>query len=170
VRLSKDKGGRISRRKKGEEEMKKLITVILVVGLLAGMTTFALARGTAKEAKGMLDKAVAYLKANGKDKAFPVFNDQKGQFVKEDLYIYVLDLNGVVVSHGANAKLIGQPLIDLKDTDGKKFIKAIVDDAKAKGKGTMDYKWTNPTSKKVEQKSLFFEKVGDLIVACGYYK
>ena len=150
--------------------MKKLLAIILVVGFVAGMTTFALARGTAKEAKTMLDKAVAYLKANGKDKAFVAFNDQKGQFVKEDLYIYVLDPNGVVVSHGANAKLIGQKLIDLKDSDGKKFIKAIIDDAKAKGKGTMDYKWTNPTSKKVENKSIYFEKVGDLIVVCGFYK
>ncbi len=151
--------------------MKKLIAVILVVGLLVGMTSIALAsRGTAKEAKGMLDKAVAYLKANGKDKAFPVFNDQKGKFVKEDLYIYVLDQNGVVVSHGANAALIGKNLIDLKDSDGKQFIKAILDGAKAKGKGTMDYKWTNPTSKKVEAKSIFFEKVGDLVVACGFYK
>ncbi|MGO9136416.1 MAG: cache domain-containing protein [Syntrophales bacterium] len=150
--------------------MKKLITIILVIGLLAGMTTFALARGTAKEAKGMLDKAVAYYKANGKDKAFAAFNDQKGQFVKEDLYIYVLDPNGVVVSHGANAKLIGQKLNDLKDSDGKKFIQAILDEAKAKGKGTMDYKWTNPTSKKVENKSTFFEKVGDMIILCGYYK
>jgi signal transduction histidine kinase len=170
MRLSSDQGERISRRKKGEEEMKKLIMVILVVGLLAGMTTLALAKGTAKEAKGMLDKAVSYYKANGKDKAFAAFNDSKGQFVKEDLYIYVLDPKGVVVSHGTNAKLIGQPLIDLKDSDGKKFIKAILDEANAKGKGTMDYKWTNPTSKKVEQKSIFFEKVGDLVFACGYYK
>jgi cytochrome c len=150
--------------------MKKLITVILVVGLLAGMTTFALAKGTAKEAKGILDKAVVYLKANGKAKAFPAFDDLKGQFVKDDLYIYVLDQKGVVVSHGANHSLIGQPLIDLKDTDGKKFIKAIVDEANTKGKGTMDYNWTNPQTKKVEPKSVFFEKVGDLIVVCGYYK
>lgn len=157
-------------KKRRGEKMKRLITVILVVAFLAGMTTFALARGTAKEAKGMLDKAVAYYKANGKDKAFAAFDDQKGQFVKEDLYIYVLDPNGVVVSHGANAKLIGQKLIDLKDSDGKKFIQAILDEAKAKGKGTMDYKWTNPTSKKVEAKSIFFEKVGDLVIACGYYK
>jgi signal transduction histidine kinase len=82
----------------------------------------------------------------------------------------VLDPNGVVVSHGANAKLIGQKLIDLKDSDGKKFVQAILDEAKAKGKGTMDYKWTNPSSKKVEQKSTFFEKVGDLVIVCGFYK
>jgi len=150
--------------------MKKIITVILVVGLLAGMTTFALAKGTAKEAKGMLDKAVTYLKANGKDKAFAAFNDQKGQFVKDDLYIYVLDLTGTVVSHGTTPALIGKNLIDLKDSDGKKFVKAILDDAIAKGKGTLDYKWTNPTSKKVEKKSVFFEKVGDMILVCGFYK
>jgi cytochrome c len=150
--------------------MKKLIAVILVVGLLVGMTSVAMAKGTAKEAKTMLDKAVAYLKANGKDKAFAAFDDLKGQFVKDDLYIYVLDPTGTVVSHGANHALIGKNLIDLKDSDGKKFIKAIIDDAKAKGKGTMDYKWTNPTSKKVENKSIYFEKVGDLIVVCGFYK
>ena len=139
--------------------MKKLIAVILVVGLLVGMTSLALAaRGTAKEAKTMLDKAVAYLKANGKGKAFPAFDDLKGQFVKEDLYIYVLDLTGTVVSHGANHALIGKNLIDLKDSDGKKFIKAIIDDAKAKGKGTMDYKWTNPDQQEGGATSLFISK------------
>ena len=144
------------------------------MGILIGLLCFSFAnaaeKGTAKEAKALLDKAVAYYKANGKDKAFAAFNDTKGQFVHYDLYIYVLNLDGDVVSHGANAKLIGQHLIDLKDSDGKKFVKAIVDGAKAKGTGTMDYKWTNPTSKKIEQKSTFYEKVGDVILICGYYK
>jgi len=149
--------------------MKKILMGILI-GLLCFSFANAAEKGTAKEAKALLDKAVAYYKANGKDKAFAAFNDTKGQFVHYDLYIYVLNLDGDVVSHGANAKLIGQHLIDLKDSDGKKFVKAIVDGAKAKGTGTMDYKWTNPTSKKIEQKSTFYEKVGDVILICGYYK
>jgi len=144
------------------------------MGILIGLLCFSFAnaaeKGTAKEAKALLDKAVAYYKANGKDKAFAAFNDTKGKFVDRDLYIYVLNLKGDVVSHGANAKLIGQHLIELKDSDGKMFIKGIIDGANAKGTGTMDYKWTNPQSKRIEQKSTYFEKVGDIILVCGYYK
>lgn len=149
--------------------MKKILMGILI-GLLCISFANAAEKGTAKDAKALLDKAVAYYKANGQDNAFAAFNDTKGKFVHYDLYIYVLNLKGDVISHGANAKLIGQHLIDLKDSDGKKFVRAIVDGANAKGTGTMDYKWTNPTSKKIEQKSTFFEKVGDVILICGYYK
>ena len=42
--------------------------------------------------------------------------------------------------------------------------------AKTKGKGWQDYKFTNPVSKKIEQKSAYIEKVDDLIVGCGVYK
>jgi hypothetical protein len=42
--------------------------------------------------------------------------------------------------------------------------------AKAKNKGIMDYKRTNPQTKKIEQKSTFFERIGDVIIICGYYK
>ncbi|HVO66227.1 MAG TPA: cache domain-containing protein [Syntrophales bacterium] len=149
--------------------MKKVLMGILI-GLLCFSFANAAEKGTAKEAKALLDKAVAYYKANGKDKAFAAFNDTKGKFVDRDLYIYVLNLKGDVVSHGANAKLIGQHLIELKDSDGKMFIKGIIDGANAKGTGTMDYKWTNPQSKRIEQKSTYFEKVGDIILVCGYYK
>lgn len=149
--------------------MKKILMGILI-GLLCISFANAAEKGTAKDAKALLDKAVAYYKANGQEKAFAAFNDTKGKFVHYDLYIYVLNLKGDVISHGANAKLIGQHLIDLKDSDGKKFVRAIVDGANATGTGIMDYKWTNPTSKKIEQKSTFFEKVGDVILICGYYK
>jgi signal transduction histidine kinase len=149
--------------------MKKILMGILIGFLFVSFATAA-EKGTAKEAKAMLDKAVAYYKANGKDKAFAEFNDTKGKFVHNDLYIYVCDLKGVILSHGANAKLIGQNLLELKDSDGKPFIKAMVDAAKVKNQGTLDYKWTNPTSKKIEQKSIFFERVGDVILVCGYYK
>lgn len=149
--------------------MKKILMGILI-GLLCVSFANAAEKGTAKEAKALLDKAVAYYKANGKDKAYAAFNDTKGQFVHRDLYIYVSDLNAVILSHGANAKLIGQHLIDLKDSDGKKFMKALVDSARVKSQGTLDYKWTNPQSKKIEQKAIFYEKVGDVIIVCGYYK
>jgi cytochrome c len=148
----------------------KIVLTGILIGLLCVSFAYAQQKGTASEARTLLSSAVAYYKANGRDKAFAQFNNTKGRFVHSDLYIYVIDLKGDILSHGADAKLIGERLIDLKDASGKKFIKAIIDEAKAKNKGTMDYKWANPQTKKTEQKSTFFEKVGDVIIICGYYK
>ncbi len=150
--------------------MKRLVMVFLVVGLVLGGATFAMAKGTAKEAQANVDKAIAYFQANGQVKAFAAFDDPKGQFVKDDLYIYVLNMKGDIVSHGANKKLIGQHFIDIKDSNGKLFFREIIDVANKKGSGWVDYTWTNPVSKKIEPKSAYVKKSGDLIFCCGIYK
>ncbi|OPY10169.1 MAG: Cache domain protein [Syntrophaceae bacterium PtaB.Bin038] len=149
--------------------MKKVWIGLLIVALTAGFA-FAQAKGTPKEAQAMLAKAVEFYKANGQAKAFAAFDDPKGKFVDRDLYIYVSDLNAKILSHGANKALIGKTLIELKDSTGKQFMKELVDKAKTSASGTVDYKWTNPQSKKVEDKLVFFQKVGDVILACGAYK
>jgi cytochrome c len=149
--------------------MKKVIAAILIMGLLMVGVAYA-AHGTKQEATANVDKAIAFFKANGQAKAFAAFNDPKGQFVKNDLYIYVVDMKGDIVSHGANKALIGQHFIDIKDADGKLFFREIVNVAKTKGSGWVDYKWTNPVSKKVEPKSAYVKKSGDYIYCCGAYR
>lgn len=148
--------------------MKKGMAMILVALFVFGGVAYA--KGTAKEAQAMVEKAIAYFNANGKAAAFAAFDDPKGKFVKDDLYIYVVDMNGVIVSHGANKKLIGQHFIDIKDADGKLFFREIINIAKTKGSGWVDYKWTNPVTKRVEPKSAFVKKNGDYIFCCGVYK
>ena len=152
--------------------MKRIIAVICLASfmLAVGSIAFAAEFGTKAEAEAMVKKAVAEIKAVGQEKAFAEFNDLKGKFVDRDLYVAVYDLNGKCLAHGANAKMIGKDLIDLKDTDGKPFIKERNEMAKTKNSGWVDYKFTNPVTKKVEPKSQYFEKTGDLIVACGFYK
>ncbi|MBI5582921.1 MAG: cache domain-containing protein [Deltaproteobacteria bacterium] len=149
--------------------MKKILAAILVGIFLVGVSGVALA-STAAEATALVDKAIAFYKANGKDKAFAEFNNPKGQFVKGELYIFIWDLTGKVLAHGTNEKLIGKDVSQLKDVDGKLFVQEGVDLAKAKGSGWVDYKWTNPTTKKVEAKSTYVKKVDDLIFCCGIYK
>jgi cytochrome c len=149
--------------------MKKVLIGLLIVALTAGFA-FGQAKGTTKEAQSLLAKAVEFYKANGQAKAFAAFNDAKGKFVDRDLYIYVSDMNAKILAHGTNAALIGKTIIDLKDSDGKAFMKELVDKAKATNSGSIDYKWTNPTTKKVEAKTAFFQKVGDVILVCGAYK
>lgn len=150
--------------------MKKVCTVIMIVFFVVSFAYAQGQLGTADEAKTLMEKAVTYLKANGKDKAFEAFNNKKGDFVNKDLYIFVLDLNGKILSHGANEKLIGRDMMATKDKNGQLFIKKMVDLANAEGKGEVEYYWDNPVTKQVALKVSILEKVGDVIVACGYYK
>lgn len=129
-------------------------------------------RGTADEAVSLVKKAVAYLQANGREKAFAEFNNTKGQFVDRNLYIFVYDLKGtnLAIGNGNAAKMVGKNLIDMRDADDKYIIKSLIDIANTKGKGWFDYKWPNPVTKSIELKSSYVEKVDDILVGCGIYK
>jgi cytochrome c len=147
--------------------MKKLLIAILVNFLLV---SFAFAGGTAKEAQTLVEKGVAYLKANGKEKAFAEFTDTKGKFIDRDLYIFVVDFKGLTLAHGGNPKLVGKDMSELKDSDGKFFIKAFIELAKTKGSGWVDYKWQNPVTKQIEPKSSYIHRHEDYFLGCGIYK
>lgn len=148
------------------------ITSAILAFALANNATASDQKGTADEAVAMVKKAAAYLKANGKEKAFADFADKNNaQFHDRDLYIFVYDFNGIAVAHGNNPKMVGKNLLEMKDNDGVYIIKGFVDVAKSKGKGWVDYKWPNPVTKAIEQKSAYVEKVdGDLIIGSGIYK
>ena len=133
-------------------------------------TSYAADQGTAAEAEAMVKKAVAFIKANGPEKAYDEFTNGKS-FKDRDLYVVVYDLNGKNLAQGANPKLVGKDLIGLKDPDGKPLIQMFVDLAKTKGKGwTEGYKFLNPVSQKIEGKVMYLERVGDTLVGCGIYK
>jgi cytochrome c len=53
--------------------------------------------------------------------------------------------------------------------DGKHFIKEIVSTANAKGSGWIEYKWFHPMTKERMPKTVYFEKVDDLIICSGVY-
>lgn len=127
-------------------------------------------RGTPAEAKKMVEKAIAYIKANGQEKAFAEINNPKGKFVDRDMYITVIDMNGKCVARGFNPDLLGKDLTELKDPDGKFFIKERIEMAKTKGSGWQDYKYIDPLTKNVEPKRAYFKKYKDIIVMCGVYK
>lgn len=150
--------------------MKKLIGMLMILSLMLVSAAFAAEKGTPAEAEAMVKKAITYIKANGKDKAFAEFSNPKGQFTDRDLYIFVYDMNGKCVAHGQNARMVGKDLSDLTDADNKPFVKERIEIAKSKGKGWQNYKFSNPTTKKVEGKTAYIEKYEDVIVGSGAYK
>ena len=110
------------------------------------------------------------MKANGKEKAFAEFTNQKGKFIDRDLYIFAVDFKGLTLAHGGNQKLVGRDMYGLKDADDKFFIQKFIEVAKTKGNGWVDYKWSNPLTKKIENKSTYIQRVEDYFLGCGIYK
>ena len=131
------------------KSFKGLLCALAVLSFTASALAAA-DQGNADEAAAMVKKAVAFAKVNGKDKLLAEVVNNKGQFVDRDLYISVWNSKAVVLAHGANPKLIGKDIIDLKDADGKYFMKEIVSKAASAGSGWVDYKWVNPVSQEIQ--------------------
>jgi cytochrome c len=121
-----------------------------------------------KRAKELLIRAVAYYQEK-KDQALAAFMRQ-GEFIQGDLYVYVLSTNGIMLaSGGSSSALISRDISNMSDANGKLFFREMLDIAKSKGSGEVEYHWLNRVDHKVERKIAYFQKVGDVILAVGYY-
>jgi cytochrome c len=155
--------------------MKQLLRDVayaLAVGALATQApAFAKTDFASKdEAVAMVKKGVAFVKTNGKDKGYAEISNKKGQFIDRDLYLVVYGLDGTVFAHGANEKQVGRNLIDLKDIDGKLFVKERVELAQKQPSFWQEYKFTNPVTRKIEPKEMYCERLDDVVVCGGVYK
>lgn len=125
---------------------------------------------TTKDAELMVHQGIAYMKKEGKAKAFAAISDPNGPFRYKDLYLMVYDLDARCLAHGAKKERIGKTFMDEKDVDGKQFIKERIEIVKKHGKGWQDYKYANPTTNKIELKAVYFEEWDGVVVSGGAYK
>jgi cytochrome c len=135
-----------------------------------GSSAFAGDNATRDDAVKMVKEGIKFIKAQGNEKGYAEISRKGGKFTDRDLYLVVYGLDGVVHAHGANEKMVGKNLIELKDVDGKAFVKERVELARSKGVFWQDYKFTNPVTKKVEPKSMYCEKLDEVAVCGGVYK
>lgn len=144
----------------------------LAAALTLSLSSAAVAQqyGTADEAVALVKRAAAEVKANGTATACAAFADPAGGFQSKDLYVFVQDMKGVTICHAKNSGFTGKDLSGLKDTDGKPFMAEMVKLAADKGAGWVDYKWVNATTKKIEAKSSYVERSGDVFIGAGIYK
>ncbi|HYA15800.1 MAG TPA: cache domain-containing protein [Syntrophales bacterium] len=160
------------------------LAVAIFICLFVVTSAYAQQRGTPIEAKKLVEQAVAYVNANGEEKALKEFKKPRGKFFKEeeylfgydlkevlkdDLYIFAYDLKGVMKANPMVPKLVGKNLYNEPDSKGKLFRKEIVDLANSRGSGWVDYAYMNPVTKEEEFKITYCQKVGNLIVCCGAY-
>lgn len=135
--------------------------------LFAGAVLTPAIAATPDEAKDLAEKAAALVASEG-DKAFPAIDDPNGPFHKGELYVAVLDHQGIVRANMVQ-KLIGMNLWEATDPDGVKFTQLLWTATESSPTAWVSYKFTNPETKKIEKKKTWVHRVGDYIVLCGAY-
>jgi hypothetical protein len=125
--------------------------------------------GTPAEARAMLDKAVAALKAD-KTKALAAFSKGADGFKDRDLYVACAGTDGKVSSH-LDATRIGMDRNTMKDSAGKEYGKEIQGKAQEGKVVEVAYMFPRPGADKTPvQKIAYVTKVGDQVCLVGYYK
>lgn len=109
-----------------------------------------------------VNNAVAYAKANGKDKAIKEFNNNKSvEFIKDDLYVFAYDFDGNALAMPFQPELVGKNRIDVQDPNGVKYKRGMVNLAKRKG-GFLYYIYPDPARNMTQRLKLsYISKVDD---------
>jgi hypothetical protein len=118
----------------------------------------------------MVKQAVQHLRKVGAKQACADFNDRSGPFVHGEYYIFALGLDGKRLAYAPDTRQVGTDSFLLRDADGRAYGRDIVELGKAHGFGWCDLKILNPKTGKVEPKSVYVERVQDVVLGCGIYR
>ncbi len=144
--------------------------IALIVSGSYALASLVLAgqKATSAEAQALLDKAVKLVQTDGDAKALAAFNNPKGRFVDRELYVFCYGPDGKITAH-RDPKMVGTEVAAVKDGDGKEIGKQLLELGK-KGGGTVEYRYKNPVSDKVEPKVSYLKRAGDQVCGVGAYK
>src|ERR1700738_2641163 len=138
--------------------------------ITAAVCSDAAVAATPEQAKAFSERAAAYIEEVGEEKAFADFTRRDGGFVDGELYVFCYDHKGVNKAHGGNPSFVGRNLLRIKDPDGAEPNALIVNMGFEQGRGWVDFKWPNPATKRIENKSAYVIRTHDVVCGAGYYK
>ena len=121
------------------------------------------------EARHWVRKAIALYEDSGKEETLERIADPQGPFIDGERYIFALDLEGKLLAHPFSKMLVGRNLMDLRDSEGRSFIRKLLTRANNRGYGFVDYVWRVPNSDKEFNKTVFFERVDGMVLCSGFY-
>ena len=130
---------------------------------------YYLPRAAPAQAKALLDKAATALAADEKG-TLDGINSLKGGFLQDDLYVFVVNTETRrYVAHGTNLRLVNTDFSKVKDPEGKPVGLPMLEMIKKQSEGEYEYRWRNPVTTRIEHKHAYMRRVGNFLVAVGYY-
>jgi cytochrome c len=149
------------------------VTIALAVILctLLGRTVHAADRGTADEAKALLQKAVEHYKQVGRAKALEDFTGKKAPWVDRDLYVACENSKHTLIANGAFPSYVGTSLDAARDIHDKPLGQSMWEAGDKGGVQSVEWKWFNPVTGNQERKVSFLQRLdSDTQCSVGYYK
>ena len=141
----------------------------VAIAVLTSLAAQAGERATPLEAHTLFEQAVKYMDANGPERAFAAFNDRKGEFVRKDLYVFVIDDKGVYHASGAAPEaLVGLTVLNTTDAAGNPLFREMIERTRVSPEATVRYMWLNRVTNKVEPKVSYVRKLGGYVLGVGY--
>jgi cytochrome c len=155
--------------------MKRTTTIALAVLLSLCLAVPAFAdKATKDEVVAKVKEAATMIINEGQDAAFKEINNKEGKFVWKDTYVFVMDLEGTLLARPFRQQGIGENLMDWKDkSDSPRYpIKEMVDLAKGKGEGWVEYMYPKPNEEAPSEKISYVYRVPgqNLFVGAGIYE
>ncbi len=143
----------------------KILTICLAI-LLFLVGIGANATDIQNDAQELVRNAVTYVDQYGSESAFAQFKKSDGGFIKGDLYIFVLDHNGLYIAGGGTAHIAYSELIN---SDGNSIGEMIADSATEQGVW-VEYMWKQPSTGEVKHKKSWVVRTKDYIFGSGVYR
>jgi len=131
---------------------------------LAG-TVSASNMATPQEARAMSLQARVAVNEMGREKAFSVFADPNGAFRDRDLYVFCIDMEGVLLSQPIKPELVGRNMFDFNKY-GDLLFQDMIAVARESGTGWVDYRWPYPGTDEIRPKTSYIA-TNDYGFFCG---
>jgi len=126
--------------------------------VLSTVATLGMAE-TAAEAKAMLAEANALVASKGLSAAATEFN-AGGKWKRGTAYVVLVGFDGgTMLAHSDNPKMTGKAMIEARDAAGKAFVQETITNVKASGESAVEIRWSNPTTKKIDNGHLVARRV-----------
>lgn len=130
---------------------------------------YYLPRSSPEEAMNLLNDAVVAM-SETPELTLEKINNLDKQFNRDDLYVFVVDeKKQKFAAHGYNRRLISTDFRKLRSADGQPIGEEML--ARMNGRETAEivYLWRNPMTSTKEMKHTVMKRVGNYIIAVGYY-
>jgi uncharacterized protein len=144
-------------------------------GILVTLTLWTLSAGASEfgsrdEAIAMVQRVQEMYRKYGFEATVKAIRAKDKAFFDRDLYAYIIDMSGVVMANGAVPAVQGKDISEFRDQNGKYLVKGEIEICKDPGHGWIDFRWVNPVTKVVEDKSAYLERLGPYCTGVGIYR
>lgn len=148
-------------------KIKALICAAILLPAIAAVSpSWATDRGTAEEAKAMLERAITEVRGDA-EQALAKFNAAEGDYKQDDLYVFCADGDSGAMT--AHPTLLGQDIRTIVDVNGKALGEEMFTSAQEDTISEIDYMWPRPATTEPVEKHSYYTRISTQICGVGFY-